>query len=199
MKSLGTLKAGAVILASLGILVPTPVLHAATFDAGPPHDAEGRTQALVDVALCGAPQRDVLIGLVLDRQGAAQEGVSVALCKNGQRLAESRTDRNGHFRFANVRGGVYQLTAAGGVAAYRVWAPGTAPPSARQQALVVADDTVLRGQCGGQCDARCRPRCGLSGLKYWLAHPLVIAGIVAAAVAIPVAIHNARQDSPTSP
>jgi hypothetical protein len=35
---------------------------------------------------------------------------------------------------------------------------------------------------------------GYESLRHWLADPLVIGVIVAAAVAIPVAVHNARID-----
>lgn len=68
---------------------------------------------------------------------------------------------------------------------FRLWAANTAPAAARDSALLVVGDEQVLGQ---------------GGMKYWLANPWVVAGIVAVAVAVPVAIHNRNQDrAPSSP
>jgi hypothetical protein len=180
MKRAGTIKGLAVCLAVLGFCIPQPLLAATQADRPP---------AVTDVTLHDGPQGNALTGQVLDQQGAALPNVPVALYGDGQKLAEANTDRDGNFAFNKLRGGVYQMTAAGGVGVYRVWTPGTAPPSAQPGALVVAGTDLARGQCHPLRHTKGR-------LMFWLCHPCVIAGVVAAAVAIPVAIHNAGPKSP---
>jgi hypothetical protein len=162
-----------VSLAAFGFLLPQPLVAGTPAPASP----------VVDVAL-----RDggVLIGQVVDGQGAAMANVPVSLKAEQHELAVAKTSKEGYFKFKGVRGGVYQLTAAEGHGIYRVWSPGTAPPAAEEGALLVNSDDVVRGQSGG-------------GLKGFLTNPLVIAGVVATAVAVPVAIHNSHHSSPSSP
>jgi hypothetical protein len=171
MKLTATLKGLAVGLAVLGFCLPQPLL------------AAGRAHAagVVDVQLQKGPQGNVLFGQVMDPQGAAKANVPVVLYAGQQRLAVGQTDGKGHFAFGRLHGGVYQVITEGGQGTYRAWTPGTAPPSAHNAALVVASDQTVRGQYGWR-------------LRNWLANPWVIAGIVATAVAIPVAIHNADKD-----
>ena len=59
-------------------------------------------------------------------------------------------------------------------------APETAPPAASKSALIVSSATTVRGQT--------------TRVGSFIANPLVIASIVAAAVAIPVAINEYRKD-----
>ena len=54
--------------------------------------------------------------------------------------------------------------------------PNTAPPAAQSAALLVSGSDVVRGQNGG--------------LVYWLTNPWVLAGLIAAAIAIPIALNN---------
>ena len=56
----------------------------------------------------------------------------------------------------------------------RVWKSGTAPPSAQNNAIVYTQ--------GG-------------GIKSFLANPIVIAGVVATAIAVPVALANSHHAS----
>jgi len=160
-----------VSLAAIGFLLPQPLV------AGNP----APTSAVVDVAL-----RDggVLIGQVVDQQGAALGNVPVSLRYRDRDLAAAKTTKEGYFAFKGVRGGVYQLVSAQGHGVYRVWTPGTAPPAAQEGALVVSGNTVVRGQ----------QNCG--GFRAFITNPLVIAGIVATAVAVPVAIHNSEHHAP---
>jgi hypothetical protein len=171
MKLTATLKGLAVGLAVLGFCLPEPLLAAGQADAA----------SVVDVELQEGAQGNVLVGQVTDPQGSAKANVPVVLYAGQRTLAVGRTDGNGRFAFGRLHGGVYQLITEGGQATYRAWTPGTAPPSARDAALVIASDQTVRGQYGGR-------------LRNWLANPWVIAGIVATAVAIPVALHNAHKD-----
>lgn len=167
MKGLRILTQTAVWLAVVGFCIPTAVL------AAPP-----AAQEAVDVAL---REGGVLLGQVVDPQGAAIGDAKVALVDGQNELAVAKTRGDGYFAFSGLRGGVYQVAAANGQGVYRVWAPGTAPPSAEQGALVVAGGQTVRGQAGG--------------LMMFLSNPWVIAGIVATAVAVPVAVHNSSKSS----
>jgi hypothetical protein len=166
-------------LAALGFCIPT-----VAFAAGPP-----AKPAVVDVAL-----RDggILLGQVVDPQGKGIQGTTVALRHYDREVVKTSTGAEGYFAVKEVRGGVYQIASGDGIGVYRLWAPGTAPPSAQEGALLVANDTVVRGQ---------QPNYIPPGAKFktLLSNPLVIGGIVATAVAVPVAIHNSRSSSPASP
>ena len=171
MKRINIVKGAFVGLAAVGLCLPQPLLAADVTSA--------RSSIVGDVALTG---EGVLHGQVIDAQGQPMEETSVTLFDQNQRSWTAETDQSGRFAFAGLRGGVYQLVSAGGRASYRVWAPGTSPPTARQAALVVAGDEVVRGQLG---------------LASLLANPWFIVAAVGTAVTVPVAIHNA--EPPASP
>lgn len=149
-----------------------------------------------EVPVAGASMLDValsadgrLTGQLKDRDGKPLRGVEL-VCQ-GSRATQQRTlsDDTGHFEFRGLRGGVYLMSTAAGARAVRLWAPGTAPPAARTTLRLVADSDVVRGQSPpGPLLAHCET------LKCWFANPLFVSGVVAAAVAIPVAVHNANRD-----
>lgn len=184
MKRMGTLRTGAVVIACLGMILPTPVLQAAETQAGAELQVAGRATTAVDVAL-----RDggILVGQAVDAEGQPLAKAAVSVHQSDREVAKTLTNQAGWFAVRGLQGGTYQIVAgpAGGV--YRLWTPATAPPSALQSALVTAGSPRVRGQQGP--------------LGSWLCcNPWILAGIVAAAVAIPVAIHNARVDrAPSSP
>ena len=175
MKLAGIIKALTVGIAALGFCLPQPLL------ASPP---TGPTPVVLDVAL---NHDGVLLGQVVDPQGLAKANSPVSLRFQEKEVARAVTDANGRFAFSKLQGGVYQLVAANGHGAYRLWAPGTAPPKAERGAMVIAGKDLMRGQYGG-------------GMRFWMSNPWVICGIVATAVAVPVGIHNAnRTTAPVSP
>ena len=199
MKSAGILKGLAIGLAVCGLWLPCMASAASPEPAPVVHDV-----ALRDGG--------VLLGQVVDRQGAAQRGQRVSLLLDQSQIAVAETDANGLFAFQGLRGGVYQLAAAEGAGAYRVWAPGTAPKVAEPGVLLVAGGDLVRGQdyygdnyygdnyyCDNYtCYDNYSPP--LSRVKFWLSNPWVVAGIVATAVAVPVGIPNAdRGGTPVSP
>jgi hypothetical protein len=183
MNSAGTIRGLVVCLAVIGFCLPQPLWAAVQTDHAP---------TATDVALHRGPQGNVLTGRVLDQQGAPQPGTSVALLARGQKLQETMTDRNGSFTFANLRGGVYQVVSTGAVGVYRVWMPGTAPPSAQPTVMIIAGEDLVRGQC--------HPiRQGCAQARFWLSHPAVVAGLVGTAVVVPVLLLNCDDDGPQSP
>lgn len=185
MKRMGLLKAGAIGLACLGMLIPTPVLHAAADDGGSQREAEGRTPASMDVALHEGGR---LFGQVVDAQGIPLVRAPVRLRQLDQEVAVTRTDRYGYFQVQGLRGGTYQIVAGPANGVYRLWAPRTAPPAAQPGALVVAGGQQVLGQNGP--------------LGHLFGNPWIVAGLVATAIAVPVAIYNHqidRNETPASP
>ncbi len=160
-------------LAVLGFCFPQAAL------ATPP--AEVQSQNIADVAL---QHGGVFVGQVVDAQNRGVPGAPVSISGEKQAVRNTVTDNNGVFTFAQLRGGTYQVMTVGSHRAYRLWAPGTAPPASQTAGTVVAGETV-RGQFG------CTP-------LGFLMNPWVVGAIVATAVAIPVALHNA-DDGPSSP
>lgn len=183
MKLAAIFKGLVVSVAVLGLCLPQPLLASTPVKQSP---------VVVDVAL---GQGGVFIGQVVNPNGAVKANIPVSLRLGDRELARSKTDASGFFAFSGLRGGVYQVSADKGVAAYRVWAERTAPPTAEKGALIVSGQDLVRGNW---------QRHGRHGsaawMKYYLCNPWVVAGIVATAVAVPVGIHNSSGSSvPASP
>ena len=168
MKCVGVIRGFLVVLAALGFCIPQPALAAMT--------GGDRAPVVTDVEL---GERGLLLGQVVNPQGMPMAKVTVSLRNTDREIARAKTDNNGYFAVRGLRGGVYQIVAAEGHGAYRLWTPGHAPPTSQKGALVVAGRGAVRGQCGV--------------LDFWLSNPWVVAGIVATAVAVPVAVHNAKR------
>lgn len=102
------------------------------------------SDSLVDVELTSNRS---LVGSMVDAQGKPVAGVTVT-AKYGRRvLAETKTDRQGEFRFRNIRTGVFEIRSRLVRRVVRVWSNGTAPKNARREALLVADPgTRVRAQ-----------------------------------------------------
>jgi hypothetical protein len=140
--------------------------------------AEGLAQdhpspMILDVAL---HHRATLIGHVIDVQGQPITNVTVSLHGAAGELAASRTNDRGNFYFSGLRNGVYKVAAPGAVGVYRVWSRGTAPPSARGMGLLVLGDNTVRGQ---------------NWIRSW--GPPLTAGLVSAAISIPLAIADNKK------
>ncbi|MBM3999910.1 MAG: carboxypeptidase regulatory-like domain-containing protein [Planctomycetes bacterium] len=120
-------------------------------------------------------------GQYVDANGRPIAEARVGAWRNGQSVAESLTDRDGFFRFTldGRPGGIYELRGADASVVCRIWAPRTEPPQARDAALLVSGRDTARGQ---------RPFCEV------ISNPLVIATAIAAAIAIPIAVHNSGDD-----
>ena len=142
-----------------------------------------------DVAL---RQGGMLVGQVVDAQGAVQAERPVLVLYGEQEVVRTMTDENGVFAAQGLRGGQYRIITEGGESHNRLWAANTAPPAAGDSVVVVSDPNVIRGQWGyGGGYA--------TGWLDWVrSHPYITAGIVAAAVAIPLALANDDDDGPNS-
>jgi len=151
------------------MLVPQLAFGSGPADNGQP--LARSSTAISDIAL---QENGLLEGQVLDTQGIPVTGVPVAVVQQGKAVAVTKTNTSGRFAFEGLGGGLFQVVTQQGGAAYRLWAPGTAPPSAPTDALIVNGDTVVRGGMGG-------------GL---LSNPWFLGGVVAAAVAIPLILDD---------
>ena len=175
MGSVSVLQRTLVSLAVVGFCLPQPAL-AAGADAGP-------TPRVIDVALA---RGGVLLGQVVDSQGTTLATVTVLFFSGDRRVAVAQTDAQGYFAVNGLRGGVYRVVAAGSQTTFRLWTPGHAPPRSRTGILLVGGRDTIRGQM---------PSFGALG--FWLSNPWVLTGAAAAAVAVPIAVHNAQR--PSSP
>ncbi len=148
---------------------------------------EATMPAIVDVKL--APG-GILRGRIVDVRGMGVAQVDVFVRQASGKLATTKTDLRGDFAIRGLRGGVHQLAAGPVGRVLRAWAPQTAPPAAREGVLIVVGQDVVLGQ---------RPAGSIGrfwgNTKYPLTKPFVMTGIIAAAVAIPVAINNRDKDS----
>lgn len=179
---------------SVAVLVLQPqFLFAAEQPAAraPVPSQAARAMAVVDVEL---QANGLLVGQLVDSQGRALSAAEIQLTSN-QKKWNVLTDQQGRFQLEGMSGATYTVQSGQQVQLMRAWAPGTAPPSSAKGLLFVQNsDVILAQNCAS-------PVCGsaVSKAKHPLANPWIIGGLVAAAVAIPVAIHNADDDDPASP
>jgi len=116
-------------------------------------------------------------GQVVRENGAIASDVMIHVLKNGREVTTASTNEEGQFEISGLKGGVYQLVTGESGVMYRVWAPRTAPPAAKQVALLVDDHGVIRAQD--------RP------VLNFLTNPWVLGVGVAAAIAVPLALDDA--------
>jgi len=140
--------------------------------------------------------RGVLHGVIVpdpaepDR-GRTVAGVRVAALRDGEAVAETRSDAAGRFTLSGLRGGRYAIVVArpGRVESnyLRVWTPGAAPPKASAVARLVPGGGIVLGQGP------------LPAVSF--SEAALIAGVVAGAVAAPIIYHNAQKSNrvPASP
>ena len=168
MKKGRVIRSVAILVATVGLCLPQVALAEAAKPVPTP--------AVVDVALSDG---GVLHGKLVDLENRDVANVPVSVQLQNKEVAQAKTDKDGHFSISGLKGGVYQLAAGAGRGIYRLWTGKAAPPSAQKDAIVYT-------QFGG----------GGGALRMLLANPIVVAGVVATAVAVPVAIANSNPASP---
>lgn len=169
-------RASAVSLACLAWLLPVPPSFAA-----PPVSSAGTAvpNGIVDVRL---DEHGAIHGHLLDAGGQGLADQPVVLQQAGGAVSRTQTDGEGCFVLQRVSGGVHQVATGHGLVTCRVWTHAAAPPSATDQLTVVAGQPVVRGQQPFSCI---------------FTNPLFIGLVIAAAIAIPLAVHNAQDDNPS--
>lgn len=182
MRTARTLRQGLVWMALVGMCLPVPMAAAGIADT-PAAPAAEVSAATYDIELA---QDGLLTGRLVDAEMRPLAAADVAISTNGRVVANTVTDDRGVFAVAGLRSGFHQIAAGDAVRNCRFWAVGTAPPRATQGMQIVADDSVVRGQWGPPTMTNRFIR----NAKVWATNPFVVGGIVAAAVAIPVALNN---------
>jgi hypothetical protein len=124
-----------------------------------------------------------LQGEVVDAGGDVMPHEPVTIRQTGREIAHVRTDSNGRFLVRNLRGGLYEIATEQTAAAYRLWAPQTAPPAATDSVRIVSISTVYRGQSG-----RISPGIPRSAMIVG------VGVVVAATIAIPIVFAAADDD-----
>jgi len=182
MKRMRILKVWAGCLACLGMLLPTPAIQAAVVNQTTASQTGVPAMQVVDIELHDG---GLLLGQIVGPAGKPLANTRVSLRLLDREVATTTTNQSGYFLVQGLRGGTYEIIAGSSRRLYRLWAPGTAPPAAQPGALIVVGGHQVRGQQGP--------------VGYWLGNPWVIAGIVATAVTVPLAIHNNRLNRLRSP
>lgn len=161
-----------VLLAMAGLFLP-PGFDAradAPLDELPVHDVR-------------MDQQDSLHVVVVNAQGHALPGTEITLTQVGKMEGiRGTTNAEGRCVFRTLVGGSYRLRTSEGVCLCRLWTARAAPPKAADRLLIVNDQFVQRGQ---------RPI-----REMFYSDPILMTAIAVAAIAIPVAIHKSRDDSP---
>ncbi|MFV1965106.1 MAG: carboxypeptidase-like regulatory domain-containing protein [Pirellulaceae bacterium] len=177
------------------MLIPSGALRAAEREDSPPSVRlpSVRLPVVGKVVDVGLRPGGTLVGRAVDSSGAPLTGALVTVKRASGEVATATTDSDGRFAVVGLRGGVYQVVAGEGCRIARLWSPGTAPPSASSRLLVVRQTETLLGQreAGPLLSSWER-------VKHWLANPWFAGGLVAAAVAIPVIVHNVDVDNKDS-
>jgi hypothetical protein len=122
-----------------------------------------------------------LHGKLIDLEGRPVIEETLELIREGQIIATTASDQDGRFQFAPGSTGVYQIHWGQTMVVCRAWSEAAAPPVAKRQLVVLAAPSLVRGQ---------------QPAREIFRNPLFIGLLVAAAIAIPVAIHNSRSSSP---
>ncbi len=175
MKYTGWIQGAVVSLACVGTLIPSWAMAGEPVTVKSISKAEVQAApklAVVDVAL---GHGGTLAGQVVDSQGLPMAGTAVSLRQNDREVAATTTDHDGNYTVDGLQGGVYTVVAGQGLAMYRLWAEDTAPPAARSAALIVSGKVLVRGN---------------NGALYWLTNPWILASLIAAAITIPIVVHN---------
>ncbi|MCH5375675.1 MAG: carboxypeptidase-like regulatory domain-containing protein [Planctomycetes bacterium] len=123
-----------------------------------------------------------LRGQLVNLQGQPVADQPLELHRGGQTIARASSRADGEFVFQRLPAGVYQIRLGSYAAACRAWTADAAPPSAQSRLIMLSEPITVRGQ---------------QPIHEIFRNPLFIGLVVAAAIAIPVAIHNSQDDKPS--
>ena len=144
MPVLKLIRGAAVVLATMGVVIPMPVAQAAE-----PSQKTSRPAAIAaDVSKLTDGRFQ---GRVVDHTGAVVENAEVVIRQDNAEVGRSRTDNEGLFAVKNLKPGTYQVSSGTTEGVFRVWNEQAAPPSARKNALIVLGHDGARGQYSN-CD-----------------------------------------------
>ena len=171
-KQLRFCRAVAVSLACLTWLLPVREAVAVPPVADPPSSAR-----ILDVRL---DPNAAVRGRLVDAVGQALADRPVVLYQADGAVRTAQTDAAGSFVLQRVSAGVHRVATDTGTVTCRVWTHAAAPPSADDQLTLVDGPVVVRGQ---------------QPFSAIFTNPLFIGLVIAAAIAIPIAVHRDRPPS----
>lgn len=143
MSGIRFVKGAAVCLAALGVVLPQAPALADNSTAKPAAKVQ-QGKSMPDVSLTTG---GTLSGRVVDHTGKVIEGAQVTL-RQDKKVVTTITNKDGIYSFTGLKGGVYQVASGNTEGVFRVWAEKTAPPSAKEHALLVMGENGARGQFG---------------------------------------------------
>jgi len=153
--------------------VAAPVTYAAETEPGQRPAVERKAQRAWDVTIA---KDGSVIGRLVNASGNPQPNAKLIARRSDQQPVAVKTDEKGNFRLPGVRAGVYSIAYGDRSLLLRVWDAEVAPPAAKPGVLLVNGD-VERGQLAG-----------LNPLASSFTAQAFAIGILAAAVAVPIAI-----------
>jgi len=122
----------------------------------------------------------VLSGQVIDATGQPRLGQAIVVQQPGREPISARSDEQGRFRLNGLNAGLCSIECGEILLACRCWSPNTAPPVAKSELLLITGEPIERGQ---------------RSIGDLLSGPVLIGLIIAAAVIIPIAVHNSQKDA----
>lgn len=173
MKGFRFVQGAAVSLAAMGLMVPPTAFAESTVRTASKTTSPQRA-SIPNVFLT---EGGTLTGGVTDSAGNRLEGAKVSIRQGKTTIATAVTDKNGIYSFKGLKGGTYEIGSGNTEGVFQVWSERTAPPSAKQCALLVMGENGERGQCGC-CDPTLI---------------LLSAGVIAAVVLSAIILHKVNQ------
>jgi len=139
-------------IAACGTALPAPLMAqdkparpAAEAPTPAPAAKKADAPKIRDVALA---EDGSFTGRVIDDKGKPLDGVVVKLVRNEKEVATTNADSQGRFKFASLKGGVYQVQTPQSQSTYRLWQADVAPAQAMRTVVVNGASPVVRGQLG---------------------------------------------------
>ncbi len=178
MKAFRAIKLPVTLAVCLGMALPAPMAQGADTD-------KPSRQPSLEVTDVSLDAQGTLQGVVVDIHGAPQPAAKVVLVQQKREVGRVQTDQLGRFRVTGLRSGVYMLQSGGQGRFVRAWSDKKAPPNAKPVALMITGDGVVRGQMPLE--------------DFFASDAVIIAGLVAALITIPIVASSHGDSSAASP
>ncbi len=189
-----------VALSMVGIVMSGP-LHAANPQSAGTAQATKSTGVAAKIPDVKLNSDGLFVAQLVSTTGQPLSGRQLKISDRSNSLTTATTSPQGRVAVPGLNGGVFKVAYGNQSTILRLWTCNAAPPNAVSDLLLVQNQTVTRGQCdcGDVCSGGCdvamnpdgpNPFSGILGQE-----PMMIGLLVAAAVAIPIAVHNSQADS----
>ncbi len=113
---------------------------------------------------------------ILSRDGLTVADQTLTLSRRGETVATAVSDNQGQIAIPGLTGGQYEMHVANETSVIRIWTAKAAPPIASKNLLIVPTSQIERAQ---------QPLG-----NFFAAEPVMIGVLIAAAIAIPIAVHQ---------